>query len=218
MIEISVQILNEWFNKFNREYFENQINFNFPIKIINKKVKYLGACTINNFDKMVKSIQINVFYQRNTLDYQNTLIHEMIHAYTQQVYGVCQHDYLFKRKAREIYNKSNGLYDITTKCNCSFEVSSINANINKSYYIVIYKKQYSNDLRIARISKNNIQQNLTSLQTYYNCTIVNHGYISDMNVVIKFSQGRTYIKGYLISNEFYINNILNNPKFKSCMR
>lgn len=218
MVEISVQILNEWFNKFNREYFDNQINFNFPIKIINKKVKYLGACTINNFDKMVKSIQINVFYQRNTLDYQNTLIHEMIHAYTQQVYGVCQHDYLFKRKAREIYNKSNGLYDITTKCNCSFEVSSINANTNKSYYIVIYKKQYSNDLRIARISKNNIQQHLTSLQTYHNCVIVNHGYISDMNVVIKFSQGRTYIKGYLIPNEFYINNILNNPKFKSCMR
>ena len=218
MVEISVQILNEWFNKFNREYFDNQINFNFPIKIVNKKVKYLGACTINNFDKMVKSIQINIFYQRNILDYQNTLIHEMIHAYTQQVYGVCQHDYLFKRKAREIYNKSNGLYDITTKCNCSFEVSSINANTNKSYYIVIYKKQYSNDLRIARISKNNIQQHLTSLQTYHNCVIVNHGYISDMNVVIKFSQGRTYIKGYLIPNGFYINNILNNPKFKSCMR
>ena len=217
MVEINVQILNEWFNKFNREYFENQINFNFPIKIVNKKVSYLGTCIINNFDKMVKSIQINVFYQRNILDYQNTLIHEMIHAYTQQVYGVCQHDYLFKRKARDIYNKSNGLYDITTKCNSSFEVSSINANTNKSYYIVIYKKPYSNDLRIARISKNNIQQNLTLLETYHNCIIVNHGYISDMNVVIKFSQGRTYIKGYFISNEFYINNILNNSKFKSCM-
>lgn len=109
--EITIPAIEKKFDIFNAQFFENRLpHVQF---IISNSKCHLGRYS-SRWDEMRPKITISTYYKVSEEDVENTLIHEMIHLYEDKVLHVQpSHTRTFKTKANEIYNLSNGKYNIT---------------------------------------------------------------------------------------------------------
>ena len=86
-MELTVKILREWFHQFNAAYFESELPE--PKLLVSKSRTQLGQFSCRRVRKGLFSgyktvgytIKVSEFYDMQEREYQQTLLHEMIHYY-----------------------------------------------------------------------------------------------------------------------------------------
>lgn len=146
-MELTVQYLNNAFDKYNKRFFNNVLP---PIEI---KISRTRNCfgrfwsrKERNGNKRPLFIDISKYYKRSQHDIDCTLIHEMIHYY------ICfmgmkdnnKHGVIFKGMAREISEKSDFNITITS--------SSRGLETTKKKFYKVMMFTYKNRNCIGRIS------------------------------------------------------------------
>ena len=105
MIKITKELLSEWFDEVNKEFFNNELKkTNF---VITHNKGYFGQ-----FRPRTWTIEISTYWVRSERDYINTLIHECSHCYVRQKYGIYaqSHGYEWKEVADRINRQMCGKY------------------------------------------------------------------------------------------------------------
>lgn len=175
---LTTDLLKEWYNKFNQEFFNSELpTYNIDL-CVSKTKRVLGSCQMRLFGE--KTIKVSNYYIRTEIEYQTTLIHEMIHLYEAIKFGVMSHGKFFKDMSRQIHIKSNGLYSIKRVSNIKYEV---NDECCKS-----------------------INQPIVLFQDSYGINSAIYPTKSLLNSVIDFIKGRPYLKiigyGYISSQKY----------------
>ncbi|MBP5259479.1 MAG: SprT-like domain-containing protein [Paludibacteraceae bacterium] len=106
---LTTDILQDWFTRFNSDYFEAGLRR--PAFGLTQAKSYLGQCRCQ--PGMEPIIRISVFYDRTERELQTTFLHEMIHLWQFQSLRRLGHGDSFKRMASRIYRISEGAYVIT---------------------------------------------------------------------------------------------------------
>jgi hypothetical protein len=86
-MELTAQILRDWFGQFNARYFGNELPE--PRFIVNKARHLLGqfSCKkvrqglFKGYKTVGYTIKVSEYYDQSAHEYQSTLLHEMIHYY-----------------------------------------------------------------------------------------------------------------------------------------
>lgn len=136
MATFTTKDLNEWYVKFNYLYFGGKLK-QCPIYINHTKRALGQFCRKRDWYGTRCFIKISNYLDRPIRDVQNTLIHEMIHQFQWETFGVCDHGYTFKQKAREI--NAEGGWDIA-RCNSTEGCTANYVRPNKTYQICIFKR------------------------------------------------------------------------------
>lgn len=105
MIKITKELLSEWFDEVNKEFFNNELRkTDFVISHNNGR--------FGQFRPRTWTIEISTYWIRTERDYMNTLIHECCHCYVRQKYGyrVQSHGYEWKEVADRINQQMSGKY------------------------------------------------------------------------------------------------------------
>lgn len=151
-MEITINYLIDKFDEYNRLYFNNELYH--PTFKINKSSKVLGSMqTVKFCGSKFFTLTISKYYDRSEREYDETLIHEMIHQYIGQknMTDSSSHGYIFKREMNRI-NKYG--WNITIKTDTSkWELK----NKNKTYTIIVYHpKNDKNKQFVFRTSEKNV--------------------------------------------------------------
>lgn len=105
MIKITKELLNEWFDEFNAEFFNGEL----------RKTSFVITNNVSRFGQFrprTWTIEISTACVRTERDYKNTFIHECCHCYVRQKYGhrVQSHGYEWKEIANRINRQMCGKY------------------------------------------------------------------------------------------------------------
>lgn len=111
MIKITKELLGEWFDKFNNEFFNGEL----------RKTNFVISHNTGRFGQFrprTWTIEISTHWVRSERDYANTLIHEMTHVMVRQTYGyrVQSHGYEWKEIANRINRQMCGKYGTIQRC------------------------------------------------------------------------------------------------------
>lgn len=111
MIKITKELLSEWFDKVNKEFFNNELRKT-DFVISHNKGRF------GQFRPRTWTIEISTYWIRTERDYMNTLIHECCHCYVRQKYGyrVQSHGYEWKEVAARINRQMCGKYGTIQRC------------------------------------------------------------------------------------------------------
>ena len=124
-MELTIKYISEAFSKYNAKYFGGELKK--PIFKIGKSKTQLGSFSCHQtMLGEVHTITISKYYDRTPKQYDNTIIHEMIHQYIRQkgLKDSSSHGHLFKQHCARI-NKDGWDLARTT--------STTNWNINKEF-------------------------------------------------------------------------------------
>ena len=111
MIKITKELLSEWFDEVNKEFFNNELRkTNFVISH--------NRSRFGQFRPRTWTIEISTYWVRSERDYMNTLIHECCHCYVRQKYGIYvqPHGYEWKEVANRINQQMCGKFGIIQRC------------------------------------------------------------------------------------------------------
>ena len=134
-MELTISFIRESFHKYNKKYFKGElIEPNFSI-INTKTILGRFKCRKSVYGEKIYIIEISKYYLRNEKQYDNTIIHEMIHQYIKQkgIKDNSSHGYYFKSIAAEINRDGWEIY----RCNSMENIDIANEN-KKEYHIFIY--------------------------------------------------------------------------------
>lgn len=153
MIQITQKLLNEWFDKYNYLYFDNDLPT--PTFFISKNKSRFGQYSPKDC-----TIEISTAWVRSKEAYINTLLHEMCHLYVHQnyPYRVMSHGYEWQSIADEITLKTHGKYGVITRIGGYPEKITLrSAKMTK--YVVFY--DYNNNLSVVKYSDDDYIKKLT---------------------------------------------------------
>ena len=154
MIKITKELLSRWFDKVNKEFFNNELRkTDFVITHNNSR--------FGQFRPRTWTIEISTHWIRTERDYMNTLIHECCHCYVRQKYGyrVQSHGYEWKDIADRINRQMCGKYGTIQRCGGGQDKYVVrNANVEKfivftDYHGNIAIAKYRDDTYVARLKK-----------------------------------------------------------------
>lgn len=198
-MELTICFIRESFHKYNKKYFNSElIEPNFSI--INTKT-ILGRFRAKNsfYGNKLYTIEISKFYNRNEKQYDNTIIHEMIHQYIKQkgIKDTSSHGYYFKSIAERINRDGWEIY----RCN-SMENIDINANNRKEYHIFIFKDK--NDKYFLFSSA---KSSVDSFKVYFKTYKREYKYFTSFNSIAygRLPACRCSFRGKFITKEEYDN-------------
>lgn len=212
-ITITTDIMKFWYKKYNQKYFNSTLpNINeVEFKIGHAKHRF-GTCTRYGMPKnnIRFAITLSKYYNRTDNEIKTTFIHELIHLYEYITFGYAEHSSNFLNKAKEIYNLSNGKYNITPT---STTTASINNQYAKNNLVILFKFKLINQMCICLPNSikflNYIIQDLNSSKLI---DIINFGYINTNDLNKHFKSCRSRIVYYKISKNdcnLYNNKITN---------
>ena len=166
MIKITKTLLSEWFNKFNKEFFNDELRK--PNFVVSHNHGYFGQ-----FRPRTWTIEISTYWIRSERDYANTLIHECCHVYVRQNYGrfAQSHGYEWKEIANRINEKMQGKYGHIQRCGGGQDKYVVrNANVEKFIVFTSYKgklsiAKYRDDAYVAKLKRLHCVQSGTNM--YY---------------------------------------------------
>ena len=135
MRKVTKEYIKEVFDECNRLYFDNQLkNCKFSVLRNSPNNESLGRCnTIKKNGKILGRIWIakNVFWTEKT--FRETVIHEMIHLYNEQIEdsspAFLWHTWHFRRKLKELNKK----YGLNIRI-CHLDVYSIYEKIPSTFF------------------------------------------------------------------------------------
>lgn len=165
-MKLTIPFIAETFVKFNRIYFGGILPT--PLFKINTSKQTLGRCVRKNG---IVTIIVSNYYDREQKDFEETILHEMIHQWQIVVYNTANHGATFCDKAREIKSFSNDKYNITRTTNVNAPISEQGqAKVNRSFIPPIAVIKVNNDpnkIWLIRLSK-------PQYKRYYNMEIARH--------------------------------------------
>lgn len=145
MIKITKELLSEWFDEVNKEFFNNELKkTNF---VITHNKGYFGQ-----FRPRTWTIEISTYWVRSERDYINTLIHECCHCYVRQKYGIYaqEHGYEWKEVADRINRQMYGKYGTIQRLGGGQD-NYVVRNANAEKFIVF--TDYCGKIAIAKYRK-----------------------------------------------------------------
>lgn len=152
MIKITKELLSEWFDEVNKEFFNNELRkTDFVISHNNGR--------FGQFRPRSWTIEISTYWIRTERDYMNTLIHECCHCYVRQKYGyrVQSHGYEWKEVADRINRQMCGKYGTIQRCGGGQDNYVVrNANTEKFIVFTDFRgkiaiAKYRNDTYVVRL-------------------------------------------------------------------
>lgn len=162
MINITKQLLSEWFKWANEEVFNNEIK---------REPKYVITTNKSRFGQFRPSswtIEISTAYIRSENAYKNTFLHELCHLYVRQKYGafVQPHGYEWKKVAERVTTITNGKYGIIKRVNGANEEIIYRNPKGVNNYVVF--TDYQGELSISKYANSS-----------YVCDLKDNGVIKD---------------------------------------
>lgn len=154
MIKITKELLSEWFDEVNKEFFNNELRkTNF---VITHNKGHFGQ-----FRPRTWTIEISTYWVRSERDYINTLIHECSHCYVRQKYGIYaqSHGYEWKEVADRINRQMRGKYGTIQRLGGGQDNYVVrNANAEKFIVFTDFNgnmgiAKYRNDTYIVRLKQ-----------------------------------------------------------------
>lgn len=198
-MELTVEFIRESFHKYNKKYFKSElIEPNFSI-INTKTILGRFKCKKSAYSKNVYIIEISKYYLRNEKQYDNTIIHEMIHQYIKQkgIKDSSSHGYYFKSIANVINRDGWEIY----RCNSMTNVKIAEEN-RKLYNVFMYHDNRGKYFLFVS-AKSSIEVYKAFMKRY------NYEYkyftSSDSSKYGHFTACRWRIKGRYITKEEYDN-------------
>ena len=209
---ITIELMKFWYKKYNQRYFNNTLP---QLDCVEFKIGHskhtFGRCTRYGYPKknIRFCITLSQYYNRTDNEIKTTFIHEMIHIYEYDKFGYAEHKNNFLNKAKEIYNLSNGKYNITPK---STTTASINENYIKNKYVIIFKNKINNCYGICLPNSIKFMNwILLDFKLNSNIELINFGAIKGNDLIKPFRTCRSRIVYYNIDqNEcnFYNSKII----------
>lgn len=143
MTKLTIYQIEQWFKTFNKKYFSN--NLKLPVFVISKTKTALGDFRRGTMPR----IRISEFYQRTEKEYQQTLLHEMIHLWQWQTKQTdLNHGHAFKLMARHI-NKDGWNIKRTTP------ISTVENNFPlTSVYLMLWENERGT--AVAKVAEKSI--------------------------------------------------------------
>lgn len=195
---LTIDFIRENFHKFNKEYFGGSL-VTPEFKITTRK-RQLG-CMSWNFKgyKRLYTICISNYYDRCKTDYQNTIIHEMIHLYirqndikdTRRHHGKVFYDWADK------INKQGGWHIARTD---DISGCGLTEKSNNTYYVVIYKTSVLNKYFMFCLNKNYVKNyDFKSMECCLAFTSHND------KAFAKYPLCRTSRRGWFITEKEFLN-------------
>ena len=160
-MKLTINYIESAFNKYNVLYF-NGVLKRPSFKITNSKCR-LGtlATKISPFGTKVHTLSVSKYYDRTEKQYDNTIIHEMIHLYISQMNIIDNgsHGRVFKQHCARI-NKYGWNLSRTTdasdwKLSDEAQKKETNRLSKVSYNIIVYKEPSGTQF-VVRVSKGNV--------------------------------------------------------------
>lgn len=198
-MELTISFIKESFHKYNEKYFKGElIKPNFSI-INTKNILGRFKCLKSVSGKDIYIIEISKYYLRNEKQYDNTIIHEMIHQYIKQkgIKDNSSHGYYFKSIAAEINRDGWKI----SRCNSMENIDIANEN-KKPYHVFIYHNRKGKYFLFAA-AKSRVEKYKKFMQEY------NYEYkyfVSfDSLKYGKLTACRSTIRGYYVTKADYDN-------------
>lgn len=158
--------LREKAQEFNEEYFDGRI----PLGTINFRVSKRMTTTRGMYSSR-KEISMSALLMESDVEWNKTLLHEMVHAYQHLVNGEKpNHGRTFKNLSTHIQRKSRGKYNVT-RTN-GFEDEKVAEKVQtirerktaENTHYVVYKKTYNGTMRY-NFAKNLSRWEVAELQS-----------------------------------------------------
>ena len=172
---ITTTLLTQWYNQFNHTFFNDELPHTNINICVSKTKRALGSCQMQLFGGK-KTIKVSQYYKRTEIEYQATLIHEMIHLYEYIKFRTMSHGKFFKNMAKQIYTQSNGLYNIQRTSNTQYEVNEV-CNKPITQPIVLFQDSNYNDSAIYP-TKPLLKAVLDFIQNKPYLKLIGYGYIT----------------------------------------
>lgn len=107
-MNLTVEILKEWFVRFNADYFDGTLPL--PRLALSRARTRLGSISYKRRRRWLKTevydfcIRVSTYYACSERDYQNVLLHEMIHYYIayHRLRDTSAHGRLFRKMMAEL--------------------------------------------------------------------------------------------------------------------
>ena len=170
-MKLTISYIESAFNKYNALYF-NGVLRRPSFKITNSKCR-LGtlATRVSPFGTKVHTLSISKYYDRTEKQYDNTIIHEMIHLYISQMNIIDNgsHGRRFKAECARI-NKYGWNLSRTTdasdwKLSEEAQKQEKKRLANASYNVIVYKESPHSQF-ILRVSNGNENRYMEHLKKY----------------------------------------------------
>ena len=202
---LTIDFISENFHKFNKEYFNDELQT--PSFEITRVKSYLGQYHWKygfDGDLMENVIRISNMFDRNETDYQNTIIHEMIHLYIRQnhIKDTRRHHGRVFNSIADLINRQGGWHIARTDSieGCGLTDKS---KVNK-YYIACFLTGSTGRYFRFRINEKYLQyykDRFDYYPTHYKNVFI---YVStDDKKYAHYSKCYKSVRGYYISKEEY---------------
>lgn len=198
-MELTISFIRESFHKYNKKYFKGElIEPNFSI-INTKTILGRFKCRKSVYGTKIYTIEISKYYLRNEKQYDNTIIHEMVHQYIKQkgIKDNSSHGYYFKSIAAEINRDGWEIY----RCNSMENVDIANEN-KKEYHIFIYRTRQGKYFLFA-----SAKSSVETYKTFMKIHNYEYKYFTshDSMKYGKLTACRSRIMGYYVTKADYDN-------------
>lgn len=145
---ITTSYLHTKFNEFNKTYFNNEISMK-GCFIITKHKSDFGRAWLRQ-----ENIEISTYYERDELDYLNTLLHEMLHLFVWQKYKCKGHRGEWARLAAWLTKATKGKYGNIQRCGGGNKKKEMREENIKTCNFLIFTDMYG---ELSIIKFNNMQ-------------------------------------------------------------
>ena len=116
---LTIDILHAWFRQFNADYFGDELPV--PHIALSKARTRLGTMSYRRVRKLLRwtytdfTIRISTYYECSEREYQETLLHEMIHYYIayKNISDTSSHGKVFRQIMQQLNNEHGWNITIT---------------------------------------------------------------------------------------------------------
>lgn len=202
-MKLTINYIENKFELYNQKYFYGLLKKpHFKIKTTKRQLGCLSTKRVMSFNgyMYIYTISISDFYNRNEKQYDNTLIHEMIHLYIaqQNLYDNGAHGRRFKAECARI-NKDGWELSRTTNTSgweLSEKAKDKVENIDKVYNVITYLNTTRNKYFIFCVAKGNVQLYINHLKQ---CGYKNINHFKSRDAVFEtFPICRNRVRGYWV--------------------
>lgn len=174
---LTIDILHAWFRQFNADYFGDELPV--PRIALSKARTRLGTMSYRRVRKLLRwtytdfTIRISTYYECSEREYQETLLHEMIHYYIayKNISDTSSHGKVFRQIMQQLNNEHG--WNITITSGKETKLKPAHANKAPATYRIVLALELNDGGRMLTVvNKRSIRKVYDALRNCRN--IVNH--------------------------------------------
>lgn len=174
---LTIDILQAWFRQFNADYFGDELPV--PRIALSKARTRLGTMSCRRVRKLLSwtytdfTIRISTYYECSEREYQETLLHEMIHYYIayKNISDTSSHGKVFRQIMQQLNNEHGWNITITSGKETKLKPAQAN-KAPATYHLVLALELNDGGRMLTVVNKRSIRRVYDALRNCRN--IVNH--------------------------------------------